>query len=195
MLFVYLLAILAGLILLRYLYLVGKRLSLIRRLGRLSSHPIRFARGRLASVFSVNGRTDLILRIGREEHHVAVITTPYTRVRYHFTQTQLEIYYERQRSFFFNTRVGRSINGYSTTRVLRRYTLTPPTETARDVVQVFLLHPAPRLASYLVGTRTLPLDNGDRLTGDIIACGARYYIAHADELSSLSRRTDPDSYQ
>ena len=181
----HILAFLALLLFLRYCILICKRLSLLHRLQKLSVHPISFARGRLFSVFRTDGRQDLTLRIGKESHSISLITTPFRRVRYHFSPTHLELYYERA-----STVTGRWVLKEYNRRsyVLRRCPLSPPEATRGEDARVYIIHPAPRLLSMVVGNKQIPLSNGDFLYGGIIACGARWYMENAE---GLGKRRPP----
>ena len=95
MLLLWILFLIILIILLKYVYLIAKRLLLIKKIkkqakkygGKLCNyrHP-------LTSIFKHDGKTDFMIAGKEKCINVSVITTPFRRVRYHFdNNTHLEI--------------------------------------------------------------------------------------------------------
>lgn len=190
MLLVYILLILLALIVLKYVHLIFKRMSLVRKIRKISPYPIEFKRNRFASVFSKKGSTDLVVRVDGRDHCISIITTPFRRVRYHFTSTHLELIYERQATVLSSYKPGGNRNtrayNYHNTFVLKRYKMTPICETVDNKFCFYIIHPAPRVLSMLYEGQLRPLDNGDLLNGHIIACGLKWYLEHINDTNFLS---------
>ena len=190
MLIAYVLEIILALIALKYIYLIFKRMTLIRRIKKASPYPIELKRNRFASIFFKKGSTDLVVKANDREHYISIITTPLRRVRYHFTPTHLELIYERQATVLSSYKPGGNRNtrafNYHNTFVLKRYKMAPLCEMVGNNFCFYIIHPAPRVLSMLHNNQLHPLDNGDLLNGHIIACGLKWYLEHITDTNFIT---------
>ena len=175
MIVLWILGIVAALIVLKYFYLIVKRVRLVGKIKK-RADEVQFLRGRFRSVFLPDGKPDLTVRKGDTVYLVSVLTTPFRRVRYHFNNNErLELILERRGMFVLNPRAPG--NNASIDRVFRikKYKITfcdHPEKTFYVIP-----YPAPRLSlTRAYGAQMTALGNGDILFGKIKICGLNYFL-------------------
>jgi len=166
--------ILIALVLLRYAYLIAKRLRLLRKIKKHADKAER-CRSILRSVFRRDGKPDLIVIKGNRKFTVSVLTTPFRRVRYHFNANEkLEIHYERKGMYVLNPRVPQPTADIDRSFIIKKYKFTYETSTNAD--QWVIAHPAPRSLTRADVAELKTLGNGDTLFGSIRICGLQYFL-------------------
>ena len=182
MLIAYIVGILLGLCLIKYIYLVLKRIAMISKIRRKKPDKIVFHRNRLRSVFFPDGKVDMTVKHCGKSYDVSVLTTPFRRVRYHFENDTLEIVVERKSVYYrnyYNRPSSQSHAGTVDTKfVLLKYKLKDMDSQINASERYLILNPVPKFASAVVGTQMVSLDNGDCIANNIKVCGAGYFTDH-----------------
>lgn len=179
MLIAWIIGILLALCLLKYIYLVSKRIVLISGIRRKHPEGIVFHRSRLRSVFCPNGKVDMTVKHRGKTYDISVITTPFRRVRYHFENDTLEIVVERRGVYYRNyyNRPSQSPAGVVDSKfVLLKYKLKDMDSQTKASERYLILNPVPKFASAVVGTQMVSLENGDCIANNIKVCGATYFV-------------------
>ncbi len=178
MLLVWILLIFAALILFKYLYLILKRLLLVYKIRK--SHPKKlvFARNPLFSVLVPDGKTDLIVETSEKTYYISVMTTPFRRVRYHFSEDRLEIIMERKAMHVTNLKSPRPNGGSFVNHVfsIKKYLLYLKCDTPDGAERYMILHPAPKSVSAISKTELVTIVNNDFVTEHVRACGLKYFL-------------------
>ena len=181
MLILWLLLILAAIVLLRYLYLVVKRLTFVRKIKKKikkCSGVLRYCRNPLASLFRHDGKIDFQVSVHGKNIALSVITIPFRRVRCHFENNMyLELIVER-RGVYVVRPMQPSPSGVSVDRshTLRKYKIAFDASPSGDTSRYVVVHPAPLLITKTDGADFAELSNDDILFHRIKICGLRYFI-------------------
>ena len=180
MILLWILAAIAIIILLRYAYLIIKRIILIRKISKgLKAQNGRMQRCRnpLISVFKPDGKVDMTISCQEKSIDVSIITTPLRRVRYHFDNNKtLELFVERRSAYKANSKVAKpAIVIYDTSyRIWKyRFELTP-SECGKE--KYVILNPAPISTSMACGPTLVTLYNGDVLANEVKVCGLKWFV-------------------
>ena len=178
--FPWILLIFAVIVVLRFVYLIIKRLILIRKISKkLKKHngEILYSRNPLVSIFKHDGKTDFSISLSDRTIELAILTTPLRRVRYHFNVNSrlLELVVERKAMYVVNHKVP---NGFSTMdRVYTIWKYKIDFETVDNGKQKYvILNPAPRSISKAEGATLESLGNNDTLVNGVKVCGLRWFL-------------------
>ncbi|MBE6638948.1 MAG: hypothetical protein E7616_05795 [Ruminococcaceae bacterium] len=178
MLLLWILLILAALILLRYFYLISKRMLLVYKFKR--NHPTKlvFVRNPLFSVLVPDGKIDLIVQTSEKTYYISVMTTPFRWVRYHFSEDQLEIIMERKATHVTNLKIPQPNGGsFVNNRFpIKKYSLNLKQDIPDSADRYIILHPAPKSVSAVNKTQLVSIVNNDFVTEHIRACGLQYFL-------------------
>ena len=182
----YILSAIAAIILLRYVWLLIRRFAFIGKLKSVGIDSIKLKRPTLVSVLFPNGKEDIELSKGGRTYSLTVITTPFRRVRYHFSDSEgdgkkLEVIAERKAMYIVNKNVPGGFASLDRATTVAKYSLNfdidqnkdPGSDTAERYV---ILYPAPRTASLATTSHLILLGNGDELFDGIKICGLEYFI-------------------
>lgn len=187
-LILYILSAIVAIILLRYVWLLIRRFAFIRKLRAAGADDVKLKRPTLVSVLFPNGKEDIKLSKGGRTYSLTVITTPFRRVRYHFSDSErdgkkLEVIAERKAMYIVNKKVPRGFASFDRAATIAKYSLNfdikpnqnsdSGTGTAERYV---ILYPAPRAASLATTSHLILLGNGDELFDGIKICGLKYFI-------------------
>ena len=85
--FRWILLIVATIVVLRYVYLMIKRWTLIQKINKIvkkNNGSVQYRRNPFVSVFKHDGKTDFTISLPEKTVDISVVTTPLRRVRYHF---------------------------------------------------------------------------------------------------------------
>lgn len=174
MIFLWILGIIVALILLKYAYLLLKRMILIRKI-RKNADEICFLRNRFRSVFKKDGKPDFTVKKGDRCISVSILTTPFRKVRYHFDNNEkIEIFWERRGAFVMNPRAPGNNAAIDRSFRIRKYNIHFDTES--DEIHYVILHPAPADITCASGARRESLGNNDILFGNIRICGSKFFL-------------------
>lgn len=188
LLILYILLTIVTIILLRYVWLLIRRFAFIRKLRAAGADDVKLKRPTLVSVLFPNGKEDIKLSKGGRTYSLTVITTPFRRVRYHFSDSErdgkkLEVIAERKAMYIVNKKVPRGFASFDRAATIAKYSLNfdikpnqnsdSGTGTAERYV---ILYPAPRAASLATTSHLILLGNGDELFDGIKICGLKYFI-------------------
>ena len=166
------------LVLLKYFYLVSKRLLLLWKINsriKKQNGDIRYSRNPFVSVFKQDFGTDFTLVFQEKSLDVSVLTTPFRRVRYHFDLNNrlLELIVERRGVFLVNPRVPRPSGVMDNVFTIWKYS---GAFEAHEVPKYIILNPAPIAISKADGAALTALYNNDTLTADVHVCGLKWFI-------------------
>lgn len=141
-----------------------------------SKAEITYSRNPLWSVFRHDGKPDIILKQGEEIFSISVLTTPYRKVRYHFSNNEkLEIVIERRGTYVMNPRAYGNNASMDRVYTFRKYKIKY--DVGQDHCQKYvILHPSPRSVSKAQGSTLVALGNDDLLFHSIKICGLRYFL-------------------
>ncbi len=187
-LILYILSAIVAIILLRYVWLLIRRFAFIRKLRAAGADDVKLKRPTLVSVLFPNGKEDIKLSKGGRTYSLTVITTPFRRVRYHFSDSErdgkkLEVIAERKAMYIVNKKIPGGFASFDRAATIAKYSLNfdikpnqnsdSGTGTAERYV---ILYPAPRAASLATTSHLILLGNGDELFDGIKICGLKYFI-------------------
>lgn len=181
MLILWILLIIAVLVLLRYLYLIVKRLTLIIKIKKkvkMCGGELRYCRNPLTSLFRHDGKADFIISEQGKSIALSVITIPFRRVRCHFENNMyLELIVERRGVYVVGPMQPKP-SGVSVDRshTLRKYRIKFDDLSSGDTSRYVVVHPAPLLITKTDGAEFAELSNDDILFHRIKICGLRYFI-------------------
>ena len=185
MLLLWIVALVAAIVLLRYSYLVLKRLHFLRKLLKKAKEhngSVRYYRNPMLSVFKQDGSADIALILPKKTIDVAVITTPLRRVRYHFDMNikRLELIVERRASYVVNPR--RPSPGAVVDRVytIKKYKMALDSSDPKHPKYV-VLNPAPISISKADGATFTLLYNNDSLLPDVKVSGSKWFLENVFE--------------
>ena len=178
--FLWILLIVAIIVILRFVYLLIKRLILIHKISKKvkkNSGELQYCRNPLISIFKRDGKTDFSIYLVDETIDVTVLTTPLRCVRYHFDVNNrlLELVVERKAMYVVNHKVP---NGFSSMdRVYTIWKYKIDFEASDDGKQKYvILNPAPRSISKAEGATLESLGNNDTLVNGVKVCGLRWFV-------------------
>lgn len=180
MLFLWILLLITIIVFLKYAYLMIKRLLLIRKISeRMKKHNgnIRYCRNPLTSVFKHDGKVDLSISFQEKTIDVSVITTPLSRVRYHFdiNNKLLELIIERRSVYMVNPRVPKPSGVMDRVYTIWKYNIE--FEASDNEKQKYvILNPAPVSISKADGATLTALYNNDALITGVQVCGLKWFI-------------------
>lgn len=190
----YILLTIAAIILLRYVWLLIRRFAFISKLRAAGADDMKIVRPTLVSVLFPNGKEDIKLSKGGHTYSLTVITTPFRRVRYHFSDSErdgkkLEVIAERKAMYIVNKNVPGGFASLDRATTVAKYSLNfdidpnqdsdsnkNPDSGAGTAERYIILYPAPRAASLATTSHLILLGNGDELFGGIKICGLEYFI-------------------
>ena len=168
LLILYILLTIVTILLLRYVWLLIRRFAFIRKLRAAGADDVKLKRPTLVSVLFPNGKEDIKLSKGGRTYSLTVITTPFRRVRYHFSDSErdgkkLEVIAERKAMYIVNKKVPRGFASFDRAATIAKYSLNfdikpnqnsdSGTGTAERYV---ILYPAPRAASLAKTSHGVP---------------------------------------
>ena len=181
--FLWILLIAVIIVVLRFAYLLIKRLILIRKISKkVKKHNggILYHRNPLISIFKHDGKTDFSIFLSNKTIDVAIFTTPFRRVRYHFDSNNklLELVVERRAMYVVNHKVP---NGFSSMdRVYTIWKYNIDFEASDNGKQKYvILNPAPRSISRAEGATLQLLGNNDTLINGVKVCGLKWFVENA----------------
>lgn len=182
MLFFWILLVIAAIVLLNRLYLIVKRLHLLRKirsLVKMHNGSMQYCRNPIISVFRHDGKADISLRLREKTIDVSVITTPLRRVRYHFDMNNklLEIIIERKSVYVGGPNAPKPTYISASDRVytIRKYKIGVEASN-NDSQSYVILNPAPRTVSKADGAALTVLYNNDDLIPGVKVCGLKWFI-------------------
>lgn len=168
------------LVILRFIYLLMKRLLLIQKIRKRvkkQNGDLRHCRNPFTSIFKHDGKADLLISFSNKTIEVSIITTPLRRVRYHFDMNNklLELIIERKAVYVVNHKVP---NGFSSMdRVYTIWKYKIDFESPSDGEQKYIiLNPAPHSISKAEGATLEALGNNDTLVNGVRVCGLKWFI-------------------
>ena len=128
LLILYILLTIVTIILLRYVWLLIRRFAFIRKLRAAGADDVKLKRPALVSVLFPNGKEDIKLSKGGRTYSLTVITTPFRRVRYHFSDSEgdgkkLEVIAERKAMYIVNKKVPRGFASFDRAATIAKYSL------------------------------------------------------------------------
>lgn len=194
MLFVYLLIIVLAAVLLKIFRMLLKRIKCLVKIKKHWRGEIIFLRNPFVSVFVRDGKYDLVLKHEENEYYVAIFTTPFRKVRYHFENGNvLKIIVERRGVYVNNYK---RAYGNTTTMdhcfTIRKYGLKLDDGKEADLSKngYMILYPAPIQITKVSGNSIVVAGNNDILCGNIRITGLKYFISHFSDLSLHSENPD-----
>ena len=174
----WILGILAALVVLQYLILILKRLSLYSKIKK-KAFSVKKVRNLLRSVFVPDGKTDLLVCADGTEYAVSVLTTPFRRVKYSFRENRLAVLKMGKSGVYMgNPRVPNPTATLDRPeKQIAEYKLSFPdgmdTSTAAPYV---IPHPAPANLVRVKGSATEYLGNDDIVQGAVRICGLSHFL-------------------
>ena len=187
-LILYILSAIVAIILLRYVWLLIRRFAFIRKLRAAGADDVKLKRPTLVSVLFPNGKEDIKLSKGGRTYSLTVITTPFRRVRYHFSDSErdgkkLEVIAERKAMYIVNKKIPGGFASFDRATTIAKYSLNfdiKPNQNSDSGIGTAerhgILYPAPRAASLATTSHLILLGNGDELFDGIKICGLKYFI-------------------
>lgn len=187
-LILYILSAIVAIILLRYVWLLIRRFAFIRKLRAAGADDVKLKRPTLVSVLFPNGKEDIKLSKGGRTYSLTVITTPFRRVRYHFSDSErdgkkLEVIAERKAMYIVNKKIPGGFASFDRATTIAKYSLNfdiKPNQNSDSGIgtaeRYVILYPAPRAASLATTSHLILLGNGDELFDGIKICGLKYFI-------------------
>ncbi len=181
MLFVWILALIAAVVCLKYIYLIIKRLRLIRKISKTSKKlggNIRYCRNPLTSVFWCDGKNDITISFPNKTIDVSVLTTPFRRVRYHFNNKLLELIVERRAVYLTNPKGRSRASTVDRVYTIWRYKFEAGA-VCNDNHKYVILNPTPISISKADGSTIAYLYNNDSLFNGVRVCGQKWFVENA----------------
>lgn len=187
-LILYILSAIVAIILLRYVWLLIRRFVFIRKLRAAGADDVKLKRPTVVSVLFPNGKEDIKLSKGGRTYSLTVITTPFRRVRYHFSDSErdgkkLEVIAERKAMYIVNKKIPGGFASFDRATTIAKYSLNfdiKPNQNSDSGIgtaeRYVILYPAPRAASLATTSHLILLGNGDELFDGIKICGLKYFI-------------------
>lgn len=187
-LILYILSAIVAIILLRYVWLLIRRFAFIRKLRAAGADDVKLKRPTVVSVLFPNGKEDIKLSKGGRTYSLTVITTPFRRVRYHFSDSErdgkkLEVIAERKAMYIVNKKNPGGFASFDRATTIAKYSLNfdiKPNQNSDSGIgtaeRYVILYPAPRAASLATNSHLILLGNGDELFDGIKICGLKYFI-------------------
>ena len=181
MFFAWILLIIVAVILLRYFYLIIKRLFLVLKIKKRIKEchgNLQYARHPLISIFKHDGKTDFVISTQKEIINVSVITTPYRRIRYHFNNNKLlELILERRAVHILSRRIIHPAVVINHSYTIRKYKIEfDESEKQNHTQRYVIVNPAPILITKSSGATFRILFDNDFLFNGIRICGSRYFL-------------------
>jgi len=159
--------------------LIIKRVLCLNKIKRAWNGEVIYCRSPLSSVFSHDGKVDLLLKDQEKEYAVSIFTTSFRKSRYHFaSDKQLEIIIEKTAAYLTNPKNSHA-NLTTTDRV---YTIKKhridldelSTHSAEN--RYIIVNPAPRAVSKVSGSTVEQLYDGDELVNGIRVVGLKGFL-------------------
>ena len=180
MLLLWILLLIAAVVILKDIYLIIKRICLLRKIGKhIKKHngSMQYRRDPIASVFRHDGKADVTLQLQNKTIDISVITTPFRRVRYHFdiNNKLLEIVMERRYVYMVNPRVPKPTATMDGKYTIRKYKMNFESLNNGDQKYV-ILNPAPISVSKADGATLATLYDNDDLASGVKVCGSKWFI-------------------
>lgn len=181
MLILWILLLIALIVLLNDLYLMIKRLTLLRKIKKqVKKHNgrMQYRRNPLISIFKRDGKVDISLQWQMKTIDVSVITTPFRRVRYHFNLNHklLELIVERRAVVVSAPRSPRpGASAFDRVFTLRKYKFDL-TASVDENQKYVILNPAPISVSKVDGAALTVLYDNDALIPGVKVCGLKWFI-------------------
>ena len=178
--FPWILLIFAVIVVLKFVYLIIKRLILIRKISKnIKKHngEILYSRNPLVSIFKHDGKTDFTISLPEKTVDVSVVTTPLRRVRYHFDMNSklLELIVERRAVYVINHKVANGFSSMDRVYTIWKYKMDFQTDGEQNQKYV-ILNPAPRSISRAEGSKLEAIGNNDTLIDGIRICGLKWFV-------------------
>ena len=185
--FLWILLIAVIIVVLRFAYLLIKRLILIRKISKkVKKHngDILYHRNPLISIFKHDGKTDFSISLSNKTIDVAIFTTPLRRVRYHFdiNNQLLELVIERRAMYVVNHRVPNGFSSMDRVYTIWKYNIDFKALDSENPKYI-ILNPAPRSISRAEGTVLESLGNNDILVNGIKICGLKWFTENVISVS------------
>lgn len=170
-----------------FLFLFWKRARMIFKLEK-EADEVTLCRGRFYSVLHKDGKPDLIVKKGDRTYALSILSTPFTRFRYHFDKNeQLSLYWERNGAFIGNRPKPRSFTEFDRSLPVRKYRITYA--EVPDAQTYVIAYPAPVYVTRSDGEEPTPLYNNDVLYDHIRIAGLKYFLHEI--LSDQAFASDP----
>ena len=178
--FRWILLIVATIVVLRYVYLMIKRWTLIQKINKIvkkNNGSVQYRRNPFVSVFKHDGKTDFTISLPEKAVDISVVTTPLRRVRYHFDMNSklLELIVERRAMYVVNHKVPSGFSSMDRVYTIWKYKMDFQTEDSENQKYV-ILNPAPRSSSRAEGSKLEAIGNNDTLIGRIKICGLKWFV-------------------
>ena len=178
--FRWILLIIATVVVLRYVYLMMKRWTLIQKINKIAKKnngSVQYCRNPFVSVFKHDGKTDFTISLPEKTVDVSVVTTPLRRVRYHFDMNSklLELIVERRAVYVVNHKVANGFSSMDRVYTIWKYKMDFQTDGEQNQKYV-ILNPAPRSISRAEGSKLEAIGNNDTLSGGIKICGLKWFV-------------------
>ena len=170
--------ILLTIIVVTVLVLIIKRVLCLNKIKRAWNGEVVCCRSPLYSIFSHDGKIDILLK-GQEEYAVSILTTPFRKSRYHFASDKLlEIIIERTAVYLSNPK---NSHAHLTTldRVYRikKYRIDLGELSTHSAENKYIIvNPAPRAVSKVSGSTVVQLYDGDKLFNGIRVVGLKGFL-------------------
>ena len=179
--FLWILLLLGIIVVLKYIYLIIKRLLLVKKINnriKKQSGVLKYFRHPLTSIFKHDGKADFSISYQERTIDIFVITTPLRRVRYHFDNNKsLELIIERRAVYIVNSRVPRPSAVMDRVYTIRKYKIEFDDWGIDNSTQRYvILNPAPISVSKSDGATFTALYNNDVLFNKIRICGLKYFL-------------------
>lgn len=140
---------------------------------------MQYCRNPMISIFKHDGKTDVSLQVPNKTIDISVITTPLSRVRYHFNidNRSLELFIERRAVYVGGSRAPRPtyISSIDSVYTVRKYKIG--FEASNNNHQKYvILNPAPKSVSKADGATLTALYNNDDLIPGVKVCGLKWFV-------------------
>ena len=170
-----------------FLLLFWNRARLVRKLEK-KADEVTLCRGRFYSLFHIDGKPDLIVRKGERTYALSILSTPFSRFRYHFEKNErLSLYWEHSGAFLDNRPKPRSFKEFDRSLAVLKYRISYA--EAPDAQTYVIPSPAPVFVTRSSGDGTDALYNDDVLFDQIRIAGSKYFLQEI--LSEEGSASDP----
>ena len=150
--FRWILLIIAAVVVLRYVYLMMKRWTLIQKINKIAKKnngSVQYCRNPFVSVFKHDGKTDFTI--------------------------SLELIVERRAVYVVNHKVANGFSSMDRVYTIWKYKMDFQTDGEQNQKYV-ILNPAPRSISRAEGSKLEAIGNNDTLIDGIKICGLKWFV-------------------
>lgn len=184
MLYVYVLTGIAGIIVLRFVYLIVKRLALIGKIKNIckkNGSSFKKLSPTVKSVFLRGKSIDFCID---EKIYVKILAVPTKKCRCHFETDKVEIYKTANQQFLVNKQSpGANITSVKTEKKVRTYGFSFEgfDKLPDGATKVIMFYPAPNEISAADAKYEL-LGNGDTLHGDVLLFDKNHFLSFIENI-------------